>query len=295
MRQRSRITTGSERSGTSEASMHISRIVPMYVAVVLLSVPLNPLLAQSRPVPKDYMADETMEDRMGFPSNAPFAASWKSTRTVQGTTWTGSGKEARASSGTTLIEEDSLKLNRVHMSDSATFEVVDRKNHTDLLWMVGSKQANLTHLPKLSEEKQREIDASWEGLFWSEPMAIALDPVGGRYQGGQFRMEKLGTKTFLGVPAEGFLATRVFPAGLDGSDQPATVTEERWYSADLQLTLINILEQPGVGRSTWELTTVERTEPNPALFRPPAGYTIIDKYPVTTSENSATVTKSTLR
>jgi hypothetical protein len=272
--------------------MLIRRILPTSLAAVLLSAPL---LAQNKSVPREHLGGEAILDRMGFPSNAPFTASWKATRAERGTTWTNSGKEARDSSATTLIEVESVTFNQAHMSDSATFDVLDIKNHTDFYWDTNSKQATLTHLPRISDEKQREIDASWAGRLWSEPMALSFNPVGGQYQGGEFKVEKLGTKTILGVSAEGILATRVFPAGLDGSNHPVTVAEERWYSADLQLTLINILEEPGVGRLTWELTTLDRAEPNPALFRAPAGYTIIDKNPATPSENSATATKPNLR
>jgi hypothetical protein len=153
----------------------------MYLITVLLSAPIDPLLAQNRPVPGNYTGDgETLGDRMGYPSNAPFAASWKATGTERGTAWTNSGKEARDSSGKTLIEVDSVRLNQVHMSGSATFDVLDLKNHTDLYWMASSKQATLTHFPKISDEK-RALDTSWAGRVWSEPLAIAFDPVGGQY------------------------------------------------------------------------------------------------------------------
>ena len=88
------------------------------------------------------------------------------------------------------------------------------------------------------------------------------------------RTENLGIKDFNGIPAEGTRTTRTIPAGEEGNDQPLVVINETWRSKELGLTLMTIGEDPRRGRTTIEYEELNRGEPDPALFAPPAGYTV---------------------
>jgi hypothetical protein len=91
---------------------------------------------------------------------------------------------------------------------------------------------------------------------------------------GQLTTESLGVKTIDGVTAEGTRATRNIPAGAVGNANPIIITTERWYSPDLQLTVLETRTDPRFGISTFQLTNVNRNEPDPTLFAVPSDYTL---------------------
>lgn len=84
----------------------------------------------------------------------------------------------------------------------------------------------------------------------------------------------LGTQTIGGVQAEGTLTTRTIPAGAVGNAKPIVITTERWYSAELQTVVMVKRTDPYVGTSEFQLTNIQRTEPESSLFQVPADYTV---------------------
>ncbi len=88
--------------------------------------------------------------------------------------------------------------------------------------------------------------------------------------------EKLGQTSIEGVMADGERTTTVVPAGAVGNDRPITVTDEKWYSPELQTTVLSKHSDPRMGETTFRLTNISRSEPPAALFQVPADYQIID-------------------
>ncbi|HXX71366.1 MAG TPA: hypothetical protein VEI55_03675 [Candidatus Acidoferrum sp.] len=84
----------------------------------------------------------------------------------------------------------------------------------------------------------------------------------------------LGTQTINGVLAEGTRTTRIIPAGAIGNTNPIVITVERWYSADLQTVVMMKRSDPRMGETTFQLTNIQRQEPDPSLFQVPADYTV---------------------
>jgi hypothetical protein len=84
----------------------------------------------------------------------------------------------------------------------------------------------------------------------------------------------LGTQTIAGVQAEGTLTTRTIPAGAVGNAKPIIITTERWYSPELQTVVMVKRNDPYVGTSEFQLTNVQRQEPESSLFQVPADYTV---------------------
>jgi hypothetical protein len=89
-------------------------------------------------------------------------------------------------------------------------------------------------------------------------------------------VEQLGSKTIAGVSAMGTRTTITIPAGQIGNDAPLTITDERWYSPDLQVTVQSTHSDPRVGATTYSLQNVSLAEPSPAFFQVPADYTVTD-------------------
>ena len=89
--------------------------------------------------------------------------------------------------------------------------------------------------------------------------------------------EPLGKQTIEGIEAEGTRNVTTIEAGVIGNDRPIRVTNERWYSPELQTLVMSKHSDPRTGDETFRLTTIQRGDPAVYLFQVPAGYTISDR------------------
>jgi len=87
----------------------------------------------------------------------------------------------------------------------------------------------------------------------------------------------LGTQTIEGVVAKGTKTTRTIPAGDMGNDLPLVISTETWYSPDLKALVMSKSSDPRMGETTYKLTNLSRSEPDPTLFQIPADYTLRDQ------------------
>jgi hypothetical protein len=90
------------------------------------------------------------------------------------------------------------------------------------------------------------------------------------------KVEHLGTQMIEGVSAEGTRTTVTIPAGQIGNELPIETVSERWYSPELQVTVMSTRSDPRTGTTTYKLTNINRSEPAPTLFQVPADYTVHD-------------------
>ena len=88
--------------------------------------------------------------------------------------------------------------------------------------------------------------------------------------------ESLGTQMIEGLTAEGTRRTTTWAAGTMGNDREIVVTNETWFSKQLQIAVLTKTSDPRSGDSTTKLANVSLVEPDPALFMPPVDYTIKD-------------------
>jgi len=88
------------------------------------------------------------------------------------------------------------------------------------------------------------------------------------------KTESLGTKTIDGISATGTRDTRTIPAGTIGNDKDLVIASETWYSPDLKLVIQSTQSDPRFGETTYTLTNIQRSEPDPTLFQAPAGYKV---------------------
>jgi len=105
----------------------------------------------------------------------------------------------------------------------------------------------------------------------------------GRFQGraaGNARLEAnvkretLAAQTINGVIATGSRLTRTIPAGTIGNTLAIEVVQETWMSDDLKVPVMTKVSDPRTGTTVTQLTNVNRSEPDAALFQVPAGYTV---------------------
>ena len=90
----------------------------------------------------------------------------------------------------------------------------------------------------------------------------------------QSQSEDLGMQMIEGVWAKGTRTTTTIPANSEGNDRPIVMVNENWFSEDLRLVVLSKRSDPRNGETTERVTNIDRSEPDPALFRPPADYTI---------------------
>jgi len=93
-------------------------------------------------------------------------------------------------------------------------------------------------------------------------------------------VEDLGTRTILGVEARGRRTTYTIPEGKIGNDAPLTRTDEIWSAIAPGLRGLSVREMvdnPQSGKMDKELVNLNQSEPDAAVFQPPAGYEIVNK------------------
>ena len=97
----------------------------------------------------------------------------------------------------------------------------------------------------------------------------------GKFAGDNVATEQLGTKSILGLQAQGTRVTRTIPAGQIGNAKPIQVVTERWVSTDLQFPLAMTHSDPMMGTVTSKVTSVNRGEPDASLFQVPSDYKLV--------------------
>jgi hypothetical protein len=161
----------------------------------------------------------------------PFVASWTTT-TIQ-TRADGADsapmvslvKMARDSSGKVYRETQ----NRPQKGQpNRSFSVEDPVSGTTYGWFEGDKVVTVFHSAGVNspEVHERLRKSPFGKKIWIVPLCATFGPDSG-YDTGEFSIQNLGTSHILGTDAQGILATR--------NDE--LVTEERWYSSDLQIAL----------------------------------------------------------
>jgi hypothetical protein len=89
--------------------------------------------------------------------------------------------------------------------------------------------------------------------------------------------ENLGSQSVNGVMAQGVRTTMTIPKGQIGNNRDIKVLTERWTSVDLQMLVKSINSDPRFGDTTYQITKVVQSAPDPALFQIPADYTVTDQ------------------
>jgi len=240
--------------------------------------------------------------------NLPYTVTKKSTslqKLADGTSLTRSSTttEARDSQGRTLIENVSDQPNNPHHITSYILD--DPAARTHCMWMSPGKEATCMHIPGArggtsaplrpaqpsgASNSNRPAIVSSMGsgsgvVIGSTGSFVTAEVSGGPATGADperrpsMQRENLPPKTVNGIYAEGVRITQTYPIGYFGNDRPIVVVNETWTSTDLKIVVLTTSDDPRTGIRTTEVTNVDRSEPDPALFQVPEGYTIRDRSP----------------
>lgn len=164
-----------------------------------------------------------------------------------------------------------------------------------ITWITGNQSANfasVTHLPELQLNGMMNARASapLQGAS-SRPLRAAALPVPQPSAESQdtanIHAETLPVDSIGGLEVTGTRTTQVVPAGSIYNDRDFTVTSETWVSPELKTTVRQMTSDPRTGTVTTELSNIDRSEPDPALFKPPAGFKLVDNPDPNTADSGA--------
>jgi hypothetical protein len=86
--------------------------------------------------------------------------------------------------------------------------------------------------------------------------------------------EDLGTRNIEGVDCTGTRQTSTIPAGAIGNDKPIAIVTETWTSEAIGAVVESISDDPRYGKTTYQLTNLQLSEPPRSLFEPPANFKV---------------------
>jgi len=86
--------------------------------------------------------------------------------------------------------------------------------------------------------------------------------------------EDLGTKNIEGVDCTGTRRTITIPAGEVGNEKAISIVTETWFSAAIDAVVESSTDDPRYGKTTYQLTNVQLSEPARTLFEPPADFKV---------------------
>jgi hypothetical protein len=89
--------------------------------------------------------------------------------------------------------------------------------------------------------------------------------------------ESLGKRMIEGVNSEGTKYVTTIDAGAIGNDRPIQSVTEKWFSPELQITMLLRHTDPRMGEEVSKVVNVNRSEPAAYLFQVPAGYQMVDQ------------------
>jgi len=121
-----------------------------------------------------------------------------------------------------------------------------------------------------AQTKQFFIRSGGPGMPLPPPPALALMTD----DRGQVKSENLGSQTMEGVVVNGTRTTRTIPAGEIGNEKPIEIVTEVWTSPDLKTIVYSKRTDPRMGEETFQLTNIERSEPDASLFTVPQDFKV---------------------
>lgn len=155
-------------------------------------------------------------------------------------------------------------------------QLVERRMNPD-----GSEQVSMHPAPAPDGSTVQENKARATVQFTPGPGMPPMNPLlSGAF--GDMKWARTAVKKDLpareidGVKATGRLRTYEIPAGAMGNRHAIVVSDETWYASDLRITLLSKHSDPRTGDAVFRIENLKREEPAPALFAPPADYTVKD-------------------
>ena len=106
----------------------------------------------------------------------------------------------------------------------------------------------------------------------------AIEPSGPLPDGNGVRQsDDLGMSSIEGVDTHGYRETTTINTGVMGNDQPMIATRELWYSPQLAINLVSMLDNPQTGKQVFKVKDLSTSEPEASFFAVPDDYKVVDR------------------
>jgi hypothetical protein len=89
--------------------------------------------------------------------------------------------------------------------------------------------------------------------------------------------EDLGSGNTAGIDTHGYRETLTLNPGTMGNNVPMVTTREFWWSPELALNLVSIVDSPQFGKQVFKATDLSTAPPEAGLFVVPDDYKIVDR------------------
>ena len=171
-------------------------------------------------------------------------------------------------------------VNRVNISWISPGKVATIRNmlpprqagQARICWAEGpATSADAANTTDHSDSAGELITKALVGLASQSPTVQMVHP---KPAAADVKSEQLGKQTIQGVEAFGRRTTTTIPAGTEGNDAPLVTTFESWRAYSLLLNVREVRDDPRSGKWTKELTELNQSEPDEAMFQPPEGYEV---------------------
>ena len=86
--------------------------------------------------------------------------------------------------------------------------------------------------------------------------------------------EDLGARNIEGVDCNGTRQTITIPADAVGNEKPISIVTETWFAPAIAAVVESTTDDPRYGKTTYQLTNVQLSEPARSLFEPPANFKV---------------------
>jgi hypothetical protein len=86
--------------------------------------------------------------------------------------------------------------------------------------------------------------------------------------------EDLGTRNIEGVDCNGTRTTTTIRADAIGNEKPISIVRETCYAPAIAAVVESTTDDPRYGKTTYQLTNVQLSEPSLSLFEPPGDFKI---------------------
>ncbi|MFZ1087062.1 MAG: hypothetical protein WAN35_19025 [Terracidiphilus sp.] len=274
---------------------------------VLLALFIAPLASAQRPVALAPVSAAAPSAAASTPDPAihavlsavmPRAANWGAVKSLPFSATETTTREQNLSDGTVIKSTVEVQLTRdsegrmraesalkPDASGAPQGRIVTLWNPNDgkaITWITGNPTANIasiTHLPESQISGMMNSLAATPTSAARTPLhrSLSATPASSAApNSASLQTESFSEQSIAGVQAIGTRITQVIPAGTVDNDRDFTVVSETWTSADLKTTVRQVSSDPRTGTVTTELSNIDRSEPDPSLFKVPANVRVTD-------------------
>jgi len=175
---------------------------------------------------------------------------------------------ARDSEGRTRREETVSNLGPLHTSAARLAFITDPVAKTEYVLDLDNHTAQVHQLSAVKVLTSEPRQALFQGISGNPLRSTSVADV---------KQQALPDENIDGITCERILQTETIPAGSIGNERMIVVTSQTCASPELHLLLMRKRNDPRYGTTNYQLTGIQRSEPDASLFKVPSDFKAINK------------------